>query len=138
MQEKSQQQTWDAIAPEWHELKKANDKIVLDFISSATGNFLDLGSGSGRYFTKNKAQNFALDFSKEMLNLAEEKVQKEKLGNEIKVNKTNNLKGGIANKKLGETNFNSINVKGGSSVGDGMLGGNPSRVKKNQPTKNYN
>ncbi len=75
----NQQKVWDAIAPEWYEFKKSSDKEVIKFLKNTNGNILDLGCGTGRYFVKTKAKIYALDFSKEMLNFAEQRAKKLKI-----------------------------------------------------------
>jgi ubiquinone/menaquinone biosynthesis C-methylase UbiE len=91
--EKSQEQVWDAIAPEWDEFKTSKPALhVLEFLKSQKGNILDLGSGSGRHLVKfkedielktrpktPKRKYYLVDFSQEMLNLAEKKAKKSKI-----------------------------------------------------------
>lgn len=82
----SQEKVWDEIAPLWNKYKKSpfgkeNDKpkIVEDFISNITKDdekILDLGCGSGRNFYKNNGIIYGVDFSSEMLKLAEENAEK--------------------------------------------------------------
>jgi len=75
-----QRKLWNKIAPEWHEYKQKPSESASEFLSKATGNVLDLGSGSGRHLTKIKnGKMFLLDFSKEMLNLAEKKGKLENI-----------------------------------------------------------
>mgnify|MGYP001604640142 CR=1 FL=1 len=78
-----QQKVWNAIAPEWSKFKKTNDKEVIAFLKKSKGNILDLGCGSGRYFTKTKATIYALDFSDEMLKLAKKKARELKIKAEL-------------------------------------------------------
>lgn len=76
----TQEQIWDKIAPEWHEYKEIPSKLSEDFLSKQTGNVLDLGSGSGRHLTKIKnGEMFLVDFSKEMIKLAEAKAKNKKI-----------------------------------------------------------
>ena len=75
-----QEEVWDKIAPEWDEYKKIASQLSEDFLSKQKGNILDLGSGSGRHLTKIKnGEMFLVDFSKEMIRLAEEKAKKKKI-----------------------------------------------------------
>jgi len=76
MTEKTQQEIWEAIAPEWNEHKKIPSKLSEDFLKRCYGEVLDLGSGSGRHLTKIKeGQMYLVDFSGEMLELAEKKAK---------------------------------------------------------------
>ncbi len=76
----NQEEIWDNIAPEWNEYKKIPSERSMDFLKNASGNVLDLGSGSGRHLTRIKeGKMWLVDFSKEMLKLAEEKAQKKKI-----------------------------------------------------------
>jgi len=77
---KSQQKIWDAIAPEWNEYKEIPSKFSQEFLKKQKGKVLDLGSGSGRHLTKIKnGEMFLIDFSKEMIKLAEQKAKKKKI-----------------------------------------------------------
>lgn len=76
--EQSQQQIWNNIASEWHEFKQIPSKNVENFLKSKKGKILDLGSGSGRNIIKLKdkiSEFYLVDFSKEMLRLAEKKAE---------------------------------------------------------------
>ncbi len=76
----TQKQLWDKIAPEWHTYKEIPSQLSESFLSKQKGTILDLGSGSGRHLTKIKDGEMVLvDFSKEMLNLAESKAKKKKI-----------------------------------------------------------
>ena len=88
-----QQSIWNKIASEWHEYKKIPAEHTIEFLKKTSGpkgissgvNVLDLGSGSGRHLVKIKnGKMYLLDFSKEMLKLAEEKSKKEKINAEFK------------------------------------------------------
>lgn len=75
-----QDEVWDKIAHEWDEYKKIASQLSEDFLSKQKGNVLDLGSGSGRHLTNIKnGEMFLVDFSKEMIKLAEEKAKKKKI-----------------------------------------------------------
>ena len=81
----SQQEIWDKIAPEWHEFKTAPAEHTIKFLKKTSGKVLDLGSGSGRHLIKIKdGKMYLIDFSKEMLKLAEKKAKKEKIDAEFK------------------------------------------------------
>lgn len=81
---KPQQKVWDAIAEEWHEFKQNSSELSRDFLKKSTGKVLDLGSGSGRHLTKiKKGKMYLVDFSSEMLKLAEKKAKKEKINAEF-------------------------------------------------------
>lgn len=81
----NQQEIWDAIAKEWNEYKTIPAKHTIEFLKKTSGNVLDLGSGSGRHLFKIKnGKMYLVDFSKEMLNLAEKKSKKSKINAEFK------------------------------------------------------
>ncbi len=76
----NQKKIWNKIAPEWHRYKQKPAENVKQFLAQTKGNVLDLGSGSGRHLTKIKSgKMFLLDFSKEMLKLAKEKSDSQKI-----------------------------------------------------------
>ncbi|MBI2056994.1 class I SAM-dependent methyltransferase [Candidatus Pacearchaeota archaeon] len=80
-----QQQIWNAIASEWHEYKTIPAEHTIKFLKKTSGKVLDLGSGSGRHLVRIKSgKMFLVDFSKEMLKLAEKKAKKEKINAEFK------------------------------------------------------
>jgi ubiquinone/menaquinone biosynthesis C-methylase UbiE len=82
----NQQQIWDNIAPEWDKFKQIPSEFSKEFLKSCTGNILDLGSGSGRHLTKiKKGKMYLLDFSKEMIQLANNKAKKLKIKAEFSV-----------------------------------------------------
>lgn len=77
---KTQKTIWDDIAPEWHMYKKLPSTKTIDFLKSQKGKILDLGSGSGRNMIKSKNKIYYLqDFSEQMLALAQEKANREKI-----------------------------------------------------------
>lgn len=81
----NQEKTWDKIAPEWHEYKKIPSELSIEFLKKAKGKVLDLGSGSGRHISKiKKGQMYLVDFSKEMLKLANKKAKQKKIKIETK------------------------------------------------------
>ena len=76
----SQQEVWEKIAPEWHKYKEKPSQLSLEFLRKQEGNVLDLGSGSGRHLTQIKGGGMILvDFSKNMLKLAEKKAKLKKI-----------------------------------------------------------
>lgn len=80
----NQQQVWDNIAEEWHKFKQIPSEFSKEFLKSCTGNVLDLGSGSGRHLTKIKdGKMYLVDFSENMLKLAEKKAKKLKIPTEF-------------------------------------------------------
>ena len=66
-----QEKVWNKIARPWKSFREKPLKEVSDFTKGKKGNVLDLGCGSGRHFFKLKGKIYAVDFSKEMLKLAE-------------------------------------------------------------------
>ena len=81
----SQKQIWNKIAPEWHEYKTIPAEHTIKFLKKTSGKVLDLGSGSGRHLVNIKnGKIYLIDFSKEMLKLAEKKAKKEKINAEFK------------------------------------------------------
>ncbi len=83
MKKESQEKVWDNIAPEWHEFKTRPSQTATEFINKSKGKILDFGSGSGRNLLEIKKSKdrelYLVDFSKEMLNRAEERAKKLKL-----------------------------------------------------------
>jgi ubiquinone/menaquinone biosynthesis C-methylase UbiE len=76
----NQQQVWNNIAEEWHKFKEVPSEFSKEFLSKCSGNVLDLGSGSGRHLTKiSKGKMYLVDFSEEMIKLAEKKAAKLKI-----------------------------------------------------------
>jgi ubiquinone/menaquinone biosynthesis C-methylase UbiE len=88
----SQQEIWDKIAPEWHEFKNKPSENVIEFLKTQKGNILDFGSGSGRHLVKIKeGKMFLVDFSEEMLKLAEKKAKEKKMKAEFKQASLDNI-----------------------------------------------
>lgn len=81
-----QQKVWDKIAPEWHEFKTNPSETATEILNSSEGKIIDFGSGSGRNLLKLKKNKnrelYLVDFSKEMLRLAEKRAKE----NGIKIN----------------------------------------------------
>ena len=76
----SQKNVWDKIAPEWNSYKEIPAQHTQEFLKTTSGNVLDLGSGSGRHLSKIKnGKMYLVDFSDEMIKLAEEKSKKLKI-----------------------------------------------------------
>ncbi len=85
MSKSSQQRIWNQIAPEWDEYKKIPAEHTINFLKKTSGNVLDLGSGSGRHLVKIKSgKMYLVDFSEEMLKLAEKRAKTEKINAEFK------------------------------------------------------
>lgn len=79
-----QQKIWNKIAPEWHEFKTHPAEHTIEFLKKTSGKVLDLGSGSGRHLCQiKKGKMYLVDFSKEMLKLAEKKAKREKINAEF-------------------------------------------------------
>jgi ubiquinone/menaquinone biosynthesis C-methylase UbiE len=84
MKQQTQQQIWDNIAKEWHKFKDLPSEFSKDFLKHASGNVLDLGSGSGRHLTKiKKGKMYLVDFSENMIKLAKNKAKKLKIPGEF-------------------------------------------------------
>lgn len=76
----SQKNVWDKIAPEWNSYKEIPAQHTQEFLKTTSGKVLDLGSGSGRHLSKIKnGKMYLVDFSDEMIKLAEEKSKKLKI-----------------------------------------------------------
>lgn len=83
---KNQKQIWNAIASEWDAYKEIPSELSKKFLSECSGDVLDFGSGSGRHLTKIKNGKMHLvDFSEEMIKLAEKKAKKKKIAAEFYV-----------------------------------------------------
>lgn len=81
----SQQSIWNKIASEWNEYKKIPAEHTINFLKKTSGKVLDLGSGSGRHlYSIKNGKMYLVDFSKDMLKLAEEKSKKLKINAEFK------------------------------------------------------
>lgn len=87
-----QQSIWNLIAPEWHEYKKIPAEHIIEFLKKASGKVLDLGSGSGRHLYKIKdGKMYLVDFSKEMLKLAEKRAKEKNIDAEFFVSDISKL-----------------------------------------------
>jgi len=78
-----QQKIWDKIARPWKSFREKPLKEVEEFLSKKSGKVLDLGCGSGRHFLKIKDKIYGVDFSKEMLKLAEKHAKENKINAEL-------------------------------------------------------
>ncbi len=108
----NQKQIWNSIAPEWYKFKieKSNPETIkflksqetkflgtgksnsTKFSESQKGKVLDLGSGSGRYLTKIKnGEMYLVDFSEEMIKLAEQHSKEKKIPAKFFVSEMNHL-----------------------------------------------
>lgn len=80
MKPENQQKLWDKIAQEWNAYKEIPSGLGVDFLKNCEGDVLDLGSGSGRNLAKiNCGKMYLVDFSENMLKLAEKKAKKRKI-----------------------------------------------------------
>ncbi len=88
----NQQEVWNKIAPEWHEYKTKPAENTIKFLKSQSGKILDLGSGSGRNLTNIKdGKMYLIDFSKEMINLAEKRAKSKKIPAEFYISEITRL-----------------------------------------------
>jgi ubiquinone/menaquinone biosynthesis C-methylase UbiE len=84
--EKTQQEVWNAIAPEWHVYKQIPSQLSKEFLSKQKGNILDFGSGSGRHLTKiTKGKMYLLDFSEKMIELAKKRAKQKRISADFEV-----------------------------------------------------
>jgi ubiquinone/menaquinone biosynthesis C-methylase UbiE len=76
----NQEKIWDVIAFPWKSFRNNPVKEVREFLKDKKGKLIDIGCGSGRNFIKNKdIEVYAVDFSKNMIKLAEEYSRKNKI-----------------------------------------------------------
>jgi ubiquinone/menaquinone biosynthesis C-methylase UbiE len=81
----AQEKVWDNIACEWDEFKEIPSEFSKEFLNKCSGKVLDLGSGSGRHIVSIKeGKMYLVDFSKEMLKLAEKKAKRLDIDIEVK------------------------------------------------------
>lgn len=89
---KNEEKTWDKIAKKWSQYRKRTPKVVEDFLKNQQGKILDLGCGTGRNFLKSKDKKYyGIDFSEEMLKLAEKNSQKNGIKTILKKSTTNKI-----------------------------------------------
>jgi len=82
----NQEEVWDNIAEEWDKFKQIPSEFSKEFLHKASGNVLDLGSGSGRHLTKiSKGKIYLVDFSEKMIEFAKKKATKLKIQAEFEV-----------------------------------------------------
>lgn len=103
----NQQELWNSIAPEWHKHKEIPSQLSIEFLKKQKGNILDLGSGSGRHLTKiksgviksltsssksqTKGRMYLVDFSEQMIKLAEKRAKEKKIQAEFIVSEMNKI-----------------------------------------------
>jgi ubiquinone/menaquinone biosynthesis C-methylase UbiE len=76
----NQEDIWNNIAREWKRFRDEPREEVVNFLKKEKGKILDLGSGSGRHLIKiQESEMYLVDFSKEMINLAEKKAKEKKI-----------------------------------------------------------
>lgn len=82
---KNQKEIWNKIAPLWSKYREKAPKEVINFLKDKSGRILDLGCGSGRNCIKlnGNFHYFCLDFSREMLKLAEVKLKKNNINTDF-------------------------------------------------------
>ena len=80
----NQEEIWDSIAFGWETYRIKPIDEVIEFLKGKRGKILDLGCGGGKHFPYINGEIYGIDFSKEMLNYAQERADK----NNLKVNLT--------------------------------------------------
>ena len=115
MKIENQEKVWDEIAPFWSKYKKikTNEKesLIESFISE-NDLVLDIGCGSGRNFI-NRGKWHAIDFSKEMLKLAEKNAEAKKMKVVFEKSEADNLpfKDNLFDKVIMIATFHCIKTK---------------------------
>lgn len=74
-----QEKVWDDVAKSWNEYRNIPLKEVVEFLKGKKGKILDLGCGTGRHFSLINGEIYGVDFSNEMLKLAELNAKKNKI-----------------------------------------------------------
>lgn len=75
----NQKKVWDSIAKDWQDYRKEPFQEAVQFLKKQKGKILDLGCGSGRHILElNNSEIYAVDFSKEQISYAKQKVKKMK------------------------------------------------------------
>jgi ubiquinone/menaquinone biosynthesis C-methylase UbiE len=86
MEKPSQEQVWNVIAVSWNKFRERHMGEVENFVKNCDGNLLDLGCGSGRHFIKRgRLKIHGVDFSEEMIKLAEKNAKNKKIDVELKL-----------------------------------------------------
>ncbi|MDH3353320.1 MAG: class I SAM-dependent methyltransferase [Nanoarchaeota archaeon] len=87
-----QEEIWNAIAGKWDSFRTRPVDEVVDFLPKQKGAVLDLGCGSGRNFIKNEGVRlYGVDFSSELLKLAEKHASELGIDAELKVSGADNI-----------------------------------------------
>ncbi len=87
-----QKEIWNKIAKKWDGFRTKPAEEAQEFLLNKRGCILDLGCGSGRNFIKNKDINlFGIDFSSELLKLAEKNAKKMEIKIELKKAETSEI-----------------------------------------------
>lgn len=88
----NQQQVWDKLAESWSKFRKNAPIEVINFLKNKEGKVLDLGCGSGRNFVKKvDIEYFGVDFSQEMIRLAQKTAERLRMKVKLKVADATNL-----------------------------------------------
>lgn len=89
----NQEKTWDKIASKWDDYRKEAFPITKNFLENKGGKILDLGCGSGRNCLKLKKDTtyYCVDFSSEMLKLAEKNLKEKQIKAKFFHTKSNKL-----------------------------------------------
>ena len=80
MKKLTQKEVWNQIARPWKEYREKEIPEIREFLKGKKGKLLDLGCGSGRNFVKQAGLKiYGVDFSSEMLKLAEASARERKI-----------------------------------------------------------
>ncbi len=80
----NQEEIWDNIAFGWETYRIKPIDEVVEFLKDKKGKILDLGCGGGKHFPYMNGEVYGVDFSKKMLEYAQDRANK----NKLKVNLT--------------------------------------------------
>lgn len=84
MEVENQEKIWDKISQPWKDFKNAKPiQETVEFLENKKGKILDLGCGSGRNFVRVEGKIYGVDFSEEMLKLARNHAEKNKVNVEL-------------------------------------------------------
>ena len=86
-----QKEIWNKIAPEWNKFRVNQIEEVQEFLKDKKGDILDLGCGTGRNLQKINGTIYGIDFSEEMIKLAETNANKKQINSEFKVSSLEKL-----------------------------------------------